>query len=334
MSLADAILRAVFVVQDVCSGLHGRRNSGRPEKPSRPDPAAMGVSLAPDDGYLRVSDGTDLFYSPRIPDNPRQVLACFHGMGAYGGHFRVISEYLMPEGVAVYLIDLRGHGLSEGGRGDLSDMARVIADLDEIAEFLKNRYPELPLYFLGESLGASMVLKYAAEKPDHLKGIILSGAELRPRVTPKVKEVLRYLPNMLFRSRVNAIEMGDRERLVSRDPEHFPRAQHDPLRSERFSVRTVVEVYALIREWPQLARRLSVPCLILQGGGDLLTDPQAAYELEKFISCPDKELAFFPGVYHGVFYDPDTPRVLAAMSKWLSRHQAAVPHKRKISELS
>ncbi|MDP2727397.1 MAG: alpha/beta hydrolase, partial [Dehalococcoidia bacterium] len=173
-------------------------------------------------------------------------------------------------------------------------------------------------------LGASLVLKHAAERPGRLAGIVLAGCEIRPLVKPKIGEVLRYLPYLLLYSRSNAIEMGERERLVSRDPEHFPRAQRDPLRNDKFSVRTIVEVHALIQEWPALARQLAVPCLILQGGGDLLTDPQGAYELLEVIACPDKELAFFPGAYHGLFYDPDTPQVLEALARWLSRRQDAL----------
>ena len=317
MALTVRFFRVLFALQDLLSQATGKGD--RAGRPQRPDPDAVGGVLGPHDGYAEMDDGARLFYRAYLPDRPQEVLACFHGMGAYGGHFRVIGEYLQPRGTAVYLFDLRGHGLSEGPRADLSRMDRVIADLDGLKYFLELRHPRIPVHFLGESLAASLVLKAAAESPRGLAGIILSAAELRPLVRPKAVEVLRYLPYLLVDSRSNSIEMGERERLVSRDPEHFPRAQRDPLRSERFSVRTIVEVHALIQEWPSLARRLSVPCLILQGGGDLLTDPQAAYELLGSIASPDKELAFFPKAYHGLFYDPDTPQVLEALARWLER---------------
>jgi alpha-beta hydrolase superfamily lysophospholipase len=268
-----------------------------------------------------MGDGIRLFYRAWKPQQPQEVLACFHGLGAYGGHFRVIGEYLVSLGSQVYVLDLRGHGLSDGPRADLSDMNRIIQDLDEVAAHLLAAHPGLPLYFLGESLAASLVLKYAVQRPQRLRGIILSGIELRPTVRPKAREALRYLPYLIFDTRANVIEMGERERLVSRDPEHFPRAERDPLRNDAFSVRTLVEVHALIQEWPRLARHLTVPTLILQGGGDLLTDPQAAYELLEAIACPDKELAFFPEAYHGLFYDPDTPQVLEALARWLTKRR-------------
>ena len=320
MNLAIRLFRALFVLQDL---VWPERRGDRARRPYRPDPATLGVSFGPDDGYAEMDDGARLFYRAFLPPEHKQVLACFHGLGAYGGHFRIIGEYLEPRGVAVYLFDLRGHGLSDGPRADLSRMGRVMADLEAVKGFLSEKHPGMPFFFLGESLGASLALKEAVERPEGLAGIILSGAELRPSIVPKAGEVLRYLPNLLVNSRSNAIEMGERERLVSRDPEHFPRAQQDPLRTERFSVRTIIEVHALIQEWPGLARRLSVPCLILQGGGDLLTDPQAAYELLEAIGYADKQVAFFPLAYHGLFYDPDTPQVLETLARWLAEHHTA-----------
>ncbi|MDO8689508.1 MAG: alpha/beta fold hydrolase [Dehalococcoidia bacterium] len=310
MSVTVSLFRALFAFQDV---LH-------PVTPAacRPDPAALGVTLGPDDAYCEMDDGVRLFYRAWVPDQPRQVIACFHGMGAYGGHFRVIGERLRPQGIAVYVFDLRGHGLSDGLRGDFAHMERFIVDLDGVAVFLQNRYPDLPCFLLGESLAASIVLKYASENPMRLAGIVLAAIEVKPSVFPKAVEVLRYLPYVLWNSRASVIEMGERERLVSRDPAHFPRAQRDPLRTEQFSVRSIVETHALIQEWPQSARRISVPCLILQGGADLLTDPKGARGLLDAITYPEKDLAFFPDAYHGLFYDPDTPMVLDELARWLA----------------
>lgn len=320
MTFTARIFRTLFALQDVL-------NSGRELEDARtgplyrPDPASLGIALGQHDDYVGMKDGVRLFYRAFLPLDPKEALACFHGMGAYGGHFRVIGDHLQPSGTAVYLFDLRGHGLSHGPRGDFSHMDRILTDMGQIKEFLVREHPGLPVYFLGESLAASLVLKAAAERPQGLAGIVLSAVELRPLVTPKLGEILRYLPKMLFDSRSNVIQMGERERLVSRDPEHFPRARLDPLRCEQFSVRSVVEAHNLIQEWPALARKLSIPCLILQGGGDLLTDPQVAYELLAAITSPDKELAFFPQAYHGLFYDPDTLQVLEALVRWLTRRR-------------
>lgn len=312
MSSSVQFLRALFALQDV---LHPVKAEAY-----RPDPAALGVTLGPDDGYVRMDDGARLFYRSWLPAEPEAVAACFHGMGAYGGHFRVIGEYLRPRDVAVFVFDLRGHGLSDGPRGDFSHIGRIVSDLDGIAAFLQRRLPGLPLFLLGESLAASIVLKYAAERPQRLAGVVLTSVEIKPLISPKITEILRYLRYILWNSRASVVEMGERERLVSRDPEHFPRAQKDPLRTERFSVRSIVETHALIQEWPDLARKLAVPCLILQGGGDLLTDPAGARLLHDAISCLDKELAFFPGAYHGLFYDPATPQVLETVARWIASH--------------
>src|SRR5918912_637337 len=54
------------------------------------------------------------------PGRPDKVMVLVHGMGGHGGYYATsVAPYIAPTGVAVYAPDLRGHGRSEGKRGDI-----------------------------------------------------------------------------------------------------------------------------------------------------------------------------------------------------------------------
>jgi alpha-beta hydrolase superfamily lysophospholipase len=70
-----------------------------------------------------------------LPDGaPRAVVVICHGVNSHGGQHALTAEQLAPRGFAVYAVDLRGRGKSEGPRFYVEDIAeyggRARADRD------------------------------------------------------------------------------------------------------------------------------------------------------------------------------------------------------------
>jgi alpha-beta hydrolase superfamily lysophospholipase len=60
-------------------------------------------------------DGTRLHYQAWMPDGePVAAMAMVHGTPGHGGMMHNYGEGLAPLDVAVYALDLRGHGKSDG----------------------------------------------------------------------------------------------------------------------------------------------------------------------------------------------------------------------------
>jgi alpha-beta hydrolase superfamily lysophospholipase len=188
---------------------------------------------------------------------------------------------------------------------------------------------------LGESLGAIQALALAASasggsRPAALAGLVLSGPELAPRQTTPAPQgtpfwrqavpYLRYVLYGLCLSRWPVVDMTGREELVTRRPEQAEFSKRDPLRNNRLSIQTLIEAYRLICSAYRLARAVRLPTLILQAEADLVTDPAAAQRLRDALAGPDRELVYFRDARHGLFYDPDTPRVLATIVDWMGRY--------------
>jgi alpha-beta hydrolase superfamily lysophospholipase len=65
-----------------------------------------------------------------LPDGaPRAVVVICHGVNSHGGQHALTAEQLAPRGFAVYAVDLRGRGKSEGPRFYVEDIAEYVVDV-------------------------------------------------------------------------------------------------------------------------------------------------------------------------------------------------------------
>jgi alpha-beta hydrolase superfamily lysophospholipase len=120
-----------------------------------------------------------------MPDGtPDAILQITHGMTEHIGRYDALAESLASRGIASMGFDLRGHGTCEGaadcasfGKGgwdaSLDDMHRFSAVLDE-------RFPEIPRFLMGFSLGSFLVREYLNRYDDALAGTIIAGTGHQP----------------------------------------------------------------------------------------------------------------------------------------------------------
>lgn len=321
-----AFLAGLFAIQDWVRRLL-RIQYVVPTEP----PLLPGENAAVDGrwGYLPSRHSDRLFYRywpPADVQAQKATLIAIHGVGAHGWHFWVLGKRLAAQGYGTYALDLRGHGHSEGPRGDLSKIDLVVDGIIDLARFLARGCPERPVVVLGESFGANMVMLAAARHDPSISAVILSGTPLEPteeatggQLLATLKEYGQYVPYIFINSQARVVDIAGREERVSRDPEAVRRSKNDPLRNNKLSVRTFAETYRVIKEVYDTAQQVRVSALLLQGGHDLVTRPEAVYHLRDALGTDDVEVAIFPDAYHGLFFDPDTPKVMETIVDWLDR---------------
>jgi len=117
---------------------------------------------------IRAGDGVGLSFRRYVPAKPRAVLLFYHGGGAHSGAgYQFIGSGLQKQfDIAVYTPDIRGHGASEGRRGDSPHRKQVWADIDTFIKLARTEHPNLPLFLGGHSSGAGLILNYASQ-PRH-----------------------------------------------------------------------------------------------------------------------------------------------------------------------
>ena len=88
-----------------------------------------------------------------------------HGAGEHSGRYAHVAARLIAEGFAVYAIDHRGHGRSEGPRALIDRIDNAVADLDSLTVLAASKHPAAPLFLLGHSMGGAISLRYAMRWP-------------------------------------------------------------------------------------------------------------------------------------------------------------------------
>ncbi len=127
--------------------------------------------------YLQASDGIKLAYYSFIPaTHPKATFIFYHCAGMWSNAlYQQMAQKLVQEvPVAVYLVDLRGHGNSQGPRGDAPAAAQVYDDVEVVVRSVKEAYPTVPLLLGGHSSGAGLVVNYAGwSKNNIVDGYVL-----------------------------------------------------------------------------------------------------------------------------------------------------------------
>lgn len=128
--------------------------------------------------YVNSFDGTKLAYRVAEPKEPKYVLIFIHGISLYGKYYYHFLKNLSDDGIKVYFLDLRGHGNSEGRRGDSPNEDTFVKDLQSFYSFVEEQNKDLPIYLGGHSMGAGLLLKFVYYEKIKPKGLILIAGGL------------------------------------------------------------------------------------------------------------------------------------------------------------
>ena len=272
---------------------------------------------------VKTSDGATLFvrrWSAR-EESPASVLI-LHGITAHSGAYGpMVAEGLAAAGYEVFGMDLRGHGLSDGKRGDYPSGRRFAEDLRETLEAVKRKSRKLVV--LGHSLGVLSAIVAVKNDPRAVDGLILMSAARRIRAgaypKPSAAATLKMLVGITVLKGSRLIEYS-RSGQVGLD---------DPLFNFQYSARCYSGLYGVgamkvarmmasgMIDSPNLdvGRRLEIPVLVAVGDGDELFSTEAAKEFFDTMDTGDKEFLVIPGMRHAVW-----PRgAYAPVADWLRR---------------
>ena len=111
------------------------------------------------------ADGTRLFGLCVAPEEPVAILQMAHGMAEHKERYLPFMEYLAERGFACFLHDHRGHGQSVDRPEKLGwfgpdGAENLVKDLRQMADYAVSKFPGLPLYLFGHSMGSLAVRCY------------------------------------------------------------------------------------------------------------------------------------------------------------------------------
>jgi len=267
---------------------------------------------------FETADGLRLHENRWLPEgDPAAVVVVVHGFVEHSGRYADLAEQLNRQGYAVYAMDLRGHGKSEGSRVFVRSFDDYLDDVERFLGRVRARQPHKPTFLFGCSMGGTIVALLAATRPLSAGGLVLSAPACRigDRVFPILRRLAALVSLVLPRLRLVPIRFT----MLSRDPEVVARFKSDPLVFHgRFPVRTGAEILRAANRLAGQLEAIELPLLILHGTGDMLTDPEGSRQLHARAGSTDKTLKLYEGLYHDLLHEPEKEQVTADVIEWLA----------------
>lgn len=245
---------------------------------------------------------------------PRAIVIIVHGFNSHSGHYLWVAEKMIAHGLAVFALDLRGRGKSEGERFYVEKFADYVNDLATFVSRAKSQVPRLPVFLLGHSAGGVVSCIYTLEHQNQLAGLICESFAHEVPAPDFALSVLKGLSYIVPHTHVLKLNNED----FSRDPKVVASMNQDPLIQDE--VQASLTVAEMVRADQRLKKEfplITLPVLILHGTQDKVTKPSGSQHFYEKAGSRDKTLKLYEGHVHDLLNDLDKEVVLADILHWI-----------------
>ncbi len=260
------------------------------------------MSTTRKEGYFKGLGNLNLFYQSWLPfSEPRAVLMIAHGFAEHSGRYGHMAEYFVSRGYAVYALDHRGHGRSEGKRVYVEKFSDYVDDLKTFFDLVRKENRGKRIFLVGHSMGSAIALLYASRYQNELAGLITSGGGINsgnePPAPPQPEN--QPLPTDFLSRDPAVIEAYVNDPLVYRGP--IPAGLGGRMSAVSDSVHDI-----------------KLPALIM--AGNAVTDGARSRTLVDRLGSTDKTLKLYDGLRHEIFNEPEQLQVFTDIESWLEGH--------------
>jgi len=272
------------------------------------------------EGKFKGYKGLNLYDQCWLPEGkPKAVLLVAHGLAEHSGRYKNLVDYFVPKGYAVYALDHRGHGKSEGTRSYVDNFNDYLTDLKTFFDMVRKENKNAKIFLFGHSLGGTIVTAYAIEHQKELAGLIVSGASLvaSTSVSPALLAMAGIISALLPKMGVTLLDASG----ISRDKSVVDAYVNDPLVFRgKVPARTGAELARMWKQLPEQMPKIKLPVLIMHGFADQLADPRGSKLLYERVGSKDKTLKLYDNCYHEICNEPERDQVFMDMEDWLTKH--------------
>jgi len=257
------------------------------------------------EGNFKGVDDFNIYYQCWLPnESPIAVLLVAHGFAEHSGRYMNLVNYFVPKGYAVYALDHRGHGRSDGERVQINKFTDYLKDLKTFFDIVRKEKPKEKIFLVGHSMGAAISTSYVIRQQHELAGLILSGGGIVTKDMALPQRKPGQPLNTEFLSRDPAvIEAYENDPLVYRGP--LPERSGPALAGY---------------ELAELVPQIKLPILIMAGNDPLVTDGIRSKALYERVGSEDKTLKLYNKLRHEIFNEPEHREIMAEMEDWLNAH--------------
>lgn len=252
------------------------------------------------------------------PTTPRAIIVALHGFNDYRAAFAEFGSYAAANGVLVEAYDQPGFG-AHPARGSWPGSQELVRALDAAVGSAKRRHAGLPVFVLGESMGAAVAMAaLASPEPPPVTGLILvapavwNGADL----PASYRTTLRILAGVAPAFRVSGRNL---RRQASDNIEMLRALGRDPLYLRHTRLDGVAGLVELMSEGQATATGLRLPMLVLLGARDQIVPPRASRRFVATLNPKHCSVSTYLHGWHLLLRDHQREKVFADILAWVDR---------------
>jgi acylglycerol lipase len=269
---------------------------------------------------------------------PRAVVLLVHGTLVHSGFYSPWAKELTRKGYAVFGIDLRGWGQSQGygRRGFVKSYDEYLEDMRFAWSEVQQRYPGLPVFVQGESLGGTVALLAQQSGTVQARGLILNAPAVRPNpgigwvrapsLIGKFNFWMASIPGRMFPNAptlpASWLEKGIS--LVLEEPQAQRRFMQDPISTHTALPHAYVSsLYKGTARAQDGLGKITVPLIILHGTRDVMVPVSSSEYAMRKVGSADKKLQVYENMTHATLHDTEKGKVWFDIVEWLDQRTTA-----------
>lgn len=265
--------------------------------------------------HWTTPDGLSIYAKDYPCQTPKAVVALVHGLGEHCGRYEHVAAYFNARNFALLAYDRRGHGRSGGKRGHTPSVNALLDEIGHLVSEAQTRYPGIPVFLYGHSMGGKLVLAYTLKRHPDLAGVISTDPWIQLAFQPSV--ILVAIANLMSRFFSG---FSQRNNLVSdhlsRDKAVVEAYEKDPLVHDFISVGAATGMLETAAWLDAYAGHFPLPLLLMHGGADKITAPKASEAFAKRVQG-DITWHLWEGFFHEIHNEPEKAEVLGKMTDWM-----------------
>ena len=308
------------------------------------------MSIIKTQAFFRSTDGKNMSRVWKDDETePSGILQIAHGLTDHIGRYDRFARFMASNGFIVCGNDHIGHGLTAPSQAELGNFGepdsdiRMIDDMHTLHNIMERKYPGLPHYMLGHSLGSLLARIYASLFGDELSGLILCGTI---HVSGKLSLLQEYVypfgdmigrdtysstgSEILGRITARYFKETDENAWLSVSLENRSEADADPYfdfpitNGSAMIVAKILfrassdECYAAIPPY--------LPVFLISGG----KDPVGMFGRGVLNACTkleengnDAEMKLYPGLRHEILNEDDYQNIYDDILNWINNSNSA-----------
>lgn len=304
------------------------------------------MAIIKKDAYFLSATGVNKIYCRIWQDDEVETKGVFqiaHGVSEHILRYDEFAQFLAKNGYIVCGNDHIGHGRSVESPEDLGFTAEedgdkiMIEDMHTLYSIMHKRYPTLPYYLFGHSMGSFCARVYATSFWHELSGLILCGTGEMPSAAVVLEEPIKLackrfgvhaaVPDGLM-SKVQGLLSGDLNASndwLSRSRENIENYINDPLCGNKYTLALIRDLMSIANsastdEWAYLISP-TLPILLVSGAKDPI-----GFNGKGVINVCDNledaghqpQVILYPGDKHEILFEDDREKIFADILNWLT----------------